>query len=238
LGAEVINLDIASSSVKKGETLADTVRTINAMGVDALIIRHDTSFVPREMAALVDCAVINAGDGTHEHPTQGLLDAFTIRQRKGAIAGLTVAICGDIRHSRVAHSNMHALSKLGATLRLIGPAPFLPVDPALPPCAHFTDMAAGLQGADVVMMLRIQFERLAEAPDLAAYRAAYCLDRARLALAKPNALVLHPGPLNRMIEIADTVADDAQQSGILTQVKNGVFTRMAVLERLIAHRTA
>lgn len=236
LGADVINVDIAASSVKKGETLSDTVRTINALGVDALILRHAQSRAPHEIASLVDGSVINAGDGINEHPTQALLDAFTIQQRKGGIAGLTIAICGDIRHSRVAHSNIHCLSRLGAKIRLIAPQRFLPTEdyqPANVTC--HTDMAEGLAGADVVMMLRIQFERIEgePQPDIAQYRADYCLDQRLLKLANPDAFVMHPGPMNRMVEIADTVADDAQKSAILAQVKNGVFARMAVLDLLL-----
>ncbi len=236
LGMDVINIDIATSAVKKGESLSDTVRTINAMGVDAIIIRHETNGVPQQIADLVDCAVINAGDGTNEHPTQALLDAFTIQQRKGSIAGLKIAICGDIFYSRVARSNLHFLSKMGADLHVIAPPALMPQDThTLPPMTRHTDLAEGIRDADVVMMLRIQFERMDETarPDLAAYQAAYQLDRRKLALAKPDAMVMHPGPLNRMVEISDDVADDAQQSAILAQVKNGVFARMAVLDLLL-----
>ena len=235
LGMEVINIDSRTSSTAKGETLADTARTLNAMAVDAIVLRHETSGAPAEIARLVDCAVINAGDGANEHPTQAILDAFTIQQRKGRIAGLTVAICGDIRHSRVARSNLHFLTTLGAKLRLIAPDELMPESGAFPRAERFNDLAAGITGADVVMMLRIQLERMAEAarPDLARYQAAYCLDHAKLARAQPDAIVMHPGPLNRMVEISDAVADDPERSVILAQVRNGIFARMAVLDLLL-----
>ncbi len=235
LGAEVINIDIATSSVQKGESLADTVRTISAMGVDAIVIRHESSGAAAEVAGLVDCAVINAGDGTNEHPTQALLDAFTMQQRKGDLSALTVAICGDIRHSRVARSNLHFLGKLGAQLRVIAPEAMMPDPLEMPQVARFTDLTAGIKDADVVMMLRIQFERMEskQHPDLAAYQQAYRLDHAKLASAKPDAIVMHPGPLNRMVEITDAVADDDQHSVILQQVRNGVAARMAVLDLLL-----
>jgi aspartate carbamoyltransferase catalytic subunit len=238
LGAEVINIDIATSSVKKGETLADTARTLGAMGVDAIIIRHSESGAAQKVAALVDCAVVNAGDGTNEHPTQALLDAFTIQQSKGTIAGLTIAICGDIQHSRVARSNIHLLRKLGAKLRIIGPENLLPPENALGDVARFSNMSEGVAGADVIMMLRIQLERMAGQvePDLERYKIAYCLDQAKLALAKSDAIVMHPGPLNRMTEITDDVADDPKHSVILRQVRNGVAVRMAVLDRLLSDK--
>jgi aspartate carbamoyltransferase catalytic subunit len=226
LGMGVINIDIATSSVKKGESLADTVRTIDAMDVDAIIIRHETSGAPQQVAEWVNCAVINAGDGTNEHPTQALLDARTILQRKGKLAGLKVAICGDILHSRVARSNLHFLSKFGVDLHVIAPSELMPDDKNLPPLTRHTDLATGIRDADVVMMLRLQLERMD-------YQTAYRLDRAKLSGAKPDAIVMHPGPLNRMVEITDDVADDPHQSVILTQVKNGVFARMAVLDLLL-----
>ncbi len=239
LGAEVINIDIATSSVSKGETLADTARTLSAMGVDAIVIRHKESGAARKVADLVDCAVINGGDGAQEHPTQALLDAATIIQHRGKIAGLTVAICGDIRHSRVARSNIFLLSKLGAKLRIIGPGNLLPLETDKLGAARFSNMAEGLQGADVVMMLRIQLERMdvETTPDLVRYQDAYRLDRDKLTHAKPDALVMHPGPLNRMVEITDDVADDPKHSLILKQVRNGVATRMAVLDRLLSRKT-
>ena len=235
LDAEVINIDIATSSVKKGESLADTARTLGAMGVDAIIIRHNESGAAQKVADLVNCAVINAGDGSHEHPTQALLDAFTIMQHKGKIAGLNIAICGDIRHSRVARSNIFLLSKLGAQLRVIGPGNLLPPETEKLGATRYSNMVEGLAGADVVMMLRIQLERMdvETTPDLVRYQATYRLDRDKLALAKPDALVMHPGPLNRMVEITDEVADDPKHSVILQQVRNGVAMRMAVLDRLL-----
>jgi aspartate carbamoyltransferase catalytic subunit len=235
LGMGVINIDIATSSVKKGESLADTVRTIDAMDVDAIIIRHETSGAPQQVAEWVNCAVINAGDGTNEHPTQALLDARTILQRKGKLAGLKVAICGDILHSRVARSNLHFLSKFGVDLHVIAPSELMPDDKNLPPLTRHTDLATGIRDADVVMMLRLQLERMDKTiyPDLLDYQTAYRLDRAKLSGAKPDAIVMHPGPLNRMVEITDDVADDPHQSVILTQVKNGVFARMAVLDLLL-----
>ena len=241
LGCEVMNIDIATSSVKKGESLGDTARTISAMGVDAIVIRHENAGVAAEIAALVDCAVINGGDGTNEHPTQALLDAFTIKQHKGRIAGLTVAICGDIRHSRVAKSNLHFLGKLGANLRLIAPDALMPeAGAALPSAARYARLEDGIKDADVIMMLRIQLERMngAAPPDLAAYQAAYRLDHTLLAKAKPDVIVMHPGPLNRTIEITDAVADDARHSVILQQVRNGVSARMAVLDLLLSRRSA
>lgn len=240
LGCEVMNVDIATSSVKKGESLGDTARTISAMGVDAIVIRHENAGAAAEIAALVDCAVINGGDGTNEHPTQALVDACTIQQKKGRIAGLTIAICGDIRHSRVARSNLHFLGKLGANLRLIAPDALMPeAGAALPAAARFARLADGIKDADVVMMLRIQLERMnGAAPDLAAYQAAYRLDHALLAKAQPDAIVMHPGPLNRMVEITDAVADDPRHSVILQQVRNGVSARMAVLDLLLSRRSA
>ncbi|MGB4100644.1 MAG: aspartate carbamoyltransferase catalytic subunit [Alphaproteobacteria bacterium] len=236
LDAEVINIDIATSSVKKGETLVDTARTLGAMDVDAIIIRHNESGAAQKVADQVKCSVVNAGDGTHEHPTQALLDAFTIRQRRGKIAGLNIAICGDIRHSRVARSNIFLLSKLGAHLRIIGPGNLLPPETEKMGAKRFTTMAEGLEGADVVMMLRIQLERMdiETTPDLVRYQNTFRLDREKLAFAKPDALVMHPGPLNRMVEITDEVADDPKHSVILDQVRNGIAMRMAVLDRLLA----
>jgi aspartate carbamoyltransferase catalytic subunit len=231
LGAQVVNMHVEASSVKKGETLADTARTIDAMRPDVIAVRHSVSGATREIADVVRCAVVNGGDGTNEHPTQGLLDALTIRRRKGRIAGLRVAICGDIRHSRVAGSNAHCLPRLGAELRLVGPRALLPDDTPLP-C--FTDMDEGVEGADVVMMLRNQRERMAaaEIESLEDFHARYGLTRARLARAAPDALVMHPGPMNRGVEIADDVADDPERSAIWDQVEAGVAVRMAVLDIL------
>jgi aspartate carbamoyltransferase catalytic subunit len=226
LGAQALTLSVEHSSVKKGETLADTARTLDAMAPDALVLRHRQDGAAAEVAALVDCPVVNAGDGTNEHPTQALLDALTLRQRFGSLEGRTVAIVGDIRHSRVAHSNALLLPRLGATVRLAGP-------PALvPPDAGSLSIDEAIAGADAVMMLRVQRERLDEdlgdAPG--EYLRLYGLTPERLALAKPDAVVLHPGPMNRGVEIADEIADLPDRSLILRQVANGVAMRMAVLE--------
>jgi aspartate carbamoyltransferase catalytic subunit len=234
LGAHVVNMYAAQSSLSKGEGIDDTIRTIGAMRPDVLVVRHKEAGTARDVARLVDCAVVNAGDGENEHPTQALLDALTIRRRKGRIAGLKVAICGDIRHSRVAGSNLKLLAKLGAEVRLIGPETLLPQ----PPVPGFTDMDEGLAGADVVMMLRLQRERMEEADlhSLDEYRARYGLTRERLARAAPDALVMHPGPMNRGVEIDGDVADDAGRSAILEQVEAGVAVRMAVLDVLTRER--
>lgn len=229
LGAEPLTLSVEHSSVKKGETLEDTARTLNAMRPDALVIRHRENGAVATVAGLMDCPVINAGDGTNEHPTQALLDAMTLRQHFGSLDGVTVAICGDVRHSRVARSNAKLLPRLGATVRLGGPAPLRPTD------AQAGSIEDAIRGADAVMMLRIQRERLDEefgdAPG--EYLARYGLTLARLALAKPDAVVLHPGPMNRGVEIADEVADLPHRSLILRQVENGVAMRMACLELLV-----
>lgn len=230
LGAQAITLSVEHSSVKKGETLADTARTLGAMGPDALVLRHRHNGAAEEVAALVDCPVINAGDGTNEHPTQALLDALTLRQHFGTLEGRTISIIGDIAHSRVAHSNAQLLPRLGATVRLAGPPALVPADAG----NHSIDEA--IAGADAVMMLRVQRERLDEelgdAPG--EYLRLYGLTAERLALAAPGAVVLHPGPMNRGVEIADEVADLVGRSLILRQVANGVATRMAVLEMLVA----
>jgi aspartate carbamoyltransferase catalytic subunit len=231
LSAQVVNMHAAQSSVQKGETLADTARTINAMRPDIIVVRHKGVGSAAEVAEVVDCPVVNAGDGTGEHPTQGLLDALTIRRRKGRIDGLTVAICGDIRHSRVAGSSMACLPKLGAKLRLVGPEALLPEHSPFP---TFTDLNEGIKGADVVMMLRIQRERMdqAVAGALGAFHERYCLTRERLDRAAPTALVMHPGPMNREVEIAGELADDPRRSAVWEQVEMGVSVRMAVLDLL------
>jgi aspartate carbamoyltransferase catalytic subunit len=233
LGAQVSNFHPAASSVRKGESLNDTALTLNAMRPDILVIRHEADGAAAEVAALMDCPVINAGDGRGEHPTQALLDALTIRRRLGRIAGVTVAICGDVRHSRVANSNMRALPLLGAAVRLVGPAALLPPDPGLP---TFTDFDEGIAGADVVMMLRIQRERMAQAFPDSDYHARYGLTRARLDAQAPNAIVMHPGPMNRGVEIDGDLADDAARSAILEQVELGVAVRMACLDLLTRDR--
>ncbi|MEO0644469.1 MAG: aspartate carbamoyltransferase catalytic subunit, partial [Pseudomonadota bacterium] len=227
-------MPVAASSVKKGETLIDTAVTLNAMRPDALVIRHSASGGVKLLSRKVDCAVINAGDGTHEHPTQALLDLLTIRRNKGQISGLTVVICGDIAHSRVARSTTLALSALGAKVRLVAPKTLMPsgtetwgADQAL------ADFDKALDGADVVMMLRLQLERMdgAYLPSRREYFRFYGLTSDRLAIAKPDALVMHPGPMNRGIEIESTIAD-GDQSVITEQVEMGVAVREAVLHVL------
>jgi len=234
LGADVVNITVAASSVQKGETLKDTARTLAAMGTDAVAMRHPLSGSAAYLARLLECTVINAGDGMHEHPTQGLLDLFTIREKKGRLAGLRVAIVGDITHSRVARSNIWGLTKLGAEVTVAGPATLLPPDIAKTGVHCCTDVDTALDGADVVNVLRLQLERQQKGliPTLAEYTALYGIDEARLALAKPDALVLHPGPMNRGIEIAAAVAD-GKQAAINEQVTNGVAVRMALLKLLL-----
>jgi aspartate carbamoyltransferase catalytic subunit len=230
LGAQAITLSVEHSSVKKGETLADTARTLGAMGPDVLVLRHRENGAAAEVAKLADCPVVNAGDGTNEHPTQALLDALTLIQHFGSLRGRTVAILGDIRHSRVAHSNAMLLQRLGAEVRLAGPPALMPAGSA----ALSIDEA--IAGADAVMTLRVQRERLDEdLGDLPGeYLRRYGLTLERLALARRDAVVLHPGPMNRGVEIADEVADLPGRSLILRQVANGVAMRMAVLEMVVA----
>src|SRR6476619_1155402 len=233
LGADVMNMSVASSSVKKGETLIDTAATLNAMHPDLIIVRHHAAGAVHLLAQKVDCSVVNAGDGAHEHPTQALLDALTIRRNKGGIAGLTIAICGDIVHSRVARSNMLLLATLGARVRLVAPSTLLPPGIEGLGFETFTDMRRGLDGADIVMMLRLQRERMngSFVPSSQEYFRFFGLDQKKLAYAKPDALVMHPGPMNRGVEIDSLVADGAQ-SLIREQVEMGVAVRMAVLEAL------
>jgi len=230
LGASVVTLPVEQSSVKKGETLEDTARTLNAMRPDALVIRHQENGAPAAIAFIMDCPVINAGDGTNEHPTQALLDAATIRHRLGRIEGLKIAICGDIAHSRVARSNAKLLPRLGAEIRLAGPPELMPDGVPAP------SINEAISGADVVMMLRVQRERLSQdlgdAPG--EYLERYGLTDERLAKAAPNALVMHPGPMNRGVEIEGSIADDAERSLITLQVEMGVAARMACLELLLA----
>jgi aspartate carbamoyltransferase catalytic subunit len=228
LGAAPVFLPVEQSSIKKGETFEDTTRTLNAMRPDCIVVRHRENGAPARMAELVDCPIINAGDGTNEHPTQALLDALALKVRLGRVEGLKVAICGDIRHSRVARSNAKLLPRLGAEIRLAGPPSLVPDDvPDL-------SIDEAIAGADVVMMLRVQRERLEE--DLGdgpgEYLSRYGLTSDRLASAAPNAVVMHPGPMNRGVEIADEVADDPERSLILLQVEAGVAMRMACLEML------
>ncbi|WP_158813501.1 aspartate carbamoyltransferase catalytic subunit [Methylocapsa sp. S129] len=236
LGADVMNMSTANSSVKKGETLIDTAATLNAMRPDIIVVRHHQAGAVHLLARKVDCSVINAGDGAHEHPTQALLDALTIRRNKGRIEGLVVAICGDILHSRVARSNILLLGALGARVRVVGPSTLLPPGIENMGVEVFRDMRAGLAGADIVMMLRLQRERMngAFVPSTKEYFRYFGLDEEKLAWAKPDALVMHPGPMNRGVEIDSLVADGAQ-SLIREQVEMGVAVRMAVLEALAQH---
>jgi len=235
LGADVINMAIAQSSVKKGETLLDTAATLNAMNPDLLVVRHNASGAPALLAQKVTCSVINAGDGIHAHPTQALLDALTLRQLYGEDIGhLRIAICGDILHSRVARSNVKLLSLLGADIRLIGPPTLIPADADRWGVTVFHDMETGLAGCDVIMMLRLQLERMSGSfvPSKREYFHFYGLDAKKLAFAKPGARVMHPGPMNRGIEISSAVADNPDISLINRQVETGVAMRMGLLHAL------
>lgn len=234
LGADVMNMSMQNSSVKKGETLIDTALTLNAMHPDLLVVRHGASGAVDLLAQKVNCAVINAGDGRHEHPTQALLDALTIRRAKGRIQGLTVAICGDVAHSRVARSNMLLLGKMENRIRLVGPPTLMPSGISEFGVEVTDDMRAGLEGADVVMMLRLQKERMDGGfiPSEREYFFRYGLDAEKLSFAKPDAIVMHPGPMNRGVEIDGTIADDITRSVIQEQVEMGVAVRMAVMDLL------
>jgi len=236
LGADVMNMSVASSSVKKGETLIDTAMTLNAMRPDIIVVRHAQAGAVHLLARKVDCSVVNAGDGAHEHPTQALLDALTIRRNKGRISGLVVAICGDIQHSRVARSNILLLSALGARVRAVGPSTLLPAGVERMGVEVHRDMKSGLKDADIVMMLRLQRERMngGYVPSLREYFRFFGLDAQKLDYAKKDALVMHPGPMNRGVEIDSGIADGAQ-SLIREQVEMGVAVRMAVLEALSQH---
>ncbi len=238
LGADVVNMHAAQSSVKKGETLIDTAITLNAMRADVLVIRHASSGAVALIADKVDCPVLNAGDGSHEHPTQALLDALTIRRRLGRIAGVRIAICGDVLHSRVARSNILALTALAAEIRVVAPVTLMP--PAIEALGvrPFTDMDEGLDGCDVVMMLRLQTERMEGAfvPSTREYHLLYGLTAERLARAAPDALVMHPGPMNRGVEISSAIADHPTRSLIAEQVEMGVAVRMACLDVLTRGR--
>jgi aspartate carbamoyltransferase catalytic subunit len=233
LGADVMNMSVANSSAKKGETLVDTAVTLNAMHPDILIVRHASSGAVELLARKVDCSVVNAGDGAHEHPTQALLDALTIRRNKGRIERLVVAICGDILHSRVARSNILLLNALGARVRVVAPSTLLPAGVERLGVEVCRDMREGLRDADIVMMLRLQRERMngSFVPSVQEYFHYFGLDQAKLRYAKPDALVMHPGPMNRGVEISTEVADGAQ-SLIREQVEMGVAVRMAVLDAL------
>ncbi|MFC5740218.1 aspartate carbamoyltransferase catalytic subunit [Dyella tabacisoli] len=237
LGADVINFDLGLSSTSKGEAMFDTLHTLEAMHLDAIIVRHKVSGTPDELVrhAMSGVSVINAGDGNRAHPTQGLLDALTIRQHRPDFHQLVVTICGDVKHSRVARSDVHALSALGAKeIRLCAPSGLMPAQTDFPHCRLFDNFDSAIEGADAVIMLRLQKERMTatDLPDEAAYFQHYGLDKRRLALAAKGCLVMHPGPINRGIEIASDVADGAQ-SRILEQVGNGVFVRMAVLNEVL-----
>jgi aspartate carbamoyltransferase catalytic subunit len=233
LGAQMVTMQVEMSSIKKGETLEDTARTLNAMRPDCLVVRHGTSGAPRAVADIMDCPVVNAGDGTGEHPTQALLDAATLMHRFGRIEGLKVAICGDLAHSRVARSNGKLLPRLGAEVRFAGPPSLLPQD-----FQGSGSIDEAVEGADVVMMLRIQRERLDEDLNDAPgeYLARYGLTAERMARAAPEAVVMHPGPINRGVEIDGALADDPARSLITLQVEMGVAVRMACLELLTAER--
>ncbi|GAA5264158.1 aspartate carbamoyltransferase catalytic subunit [Acidiphilium sp. MT5] len=239
LGADVINMSVSSSSVSKGETLLDTAATLNAMNCDLLVVRHKSSGAPALLAQKVDAAVINAGDGMHEHPTQALLDALTIRRHKGRLEGLTIAICGDIAHSRVARSNILLLTTMGCTVRLVGPPVLIPTGIEQFGVTIHHSLETGLRDADIVMALRLQTERMNGTgpgggliPSAREFFTFYGLDADKLALAKPDALVMHPGPMNRGVEIASQLADDPARSVIREQVEMGVAVRMAVLDTL------
>jgi len=235
LGADVMSMQISSSSVKKGETLLDTATTLNAMNPDLLVVRHNASGAPALLSQKVSCSVINAGDGMHEHPTQALLDALTLRQAFGGdIDGLRIAVCGDILHSRVARSNVELLNMLGCEVRLVGPPTLIPSNADRWGVDVFHDMKIGLEGCDVIMMLRLQLERMSGAfvPSKREYFHFYGLDRRMLSFAKPGALVMHPGPMNRGVEISSEIADDPDVSLITQQVETGVAMRMGILHAL------
>ena len=234
LRADVVNMHAAQSSVKKGETLIDTAMTLNAMRADVIVIRHGSSGAVRLIADKVDCPVLNAGDGSHEHPTQALLDALTIRRRRGSIHNQRVVICGDVLHSRVARSNILALTALAAEVRVCAPSTLMPAGIERMGVTPFTDFDAALEGADVVMMLRLQNERMAGGfvPSNREFHLRYGLTLKRLDKAKPGALVMHPGPMNRGVEIDSAVADHPEQSAITEQVEMGVAVRMACLDVL------
>ena len=234
LGATVMNMSVGSSSVKKGETLIDTAMTLNAMRPDLLVVRHPNSGAVNLLASKVNCAVLNAGDGRHEHPTQALLDALTIRRRKGRLSRLVVAICGDIAHSRVARSNILLLGRMENRIRLIAPPTLMPAGAEDMGVEVFQDLREGIAGADVVMMLRLQRERMDGGliPSMREYYHRFGLDAEKLSAAKPDAIVMHPGPMNRGVEIDGLLADDINVSVIQEQVEMGVAVRMAAMDLL------
>ena len=230
LGADVLNMNVSTSSVQKGETLIDTAMTLNAMRPDIIVVRHHAAGAVQLLSEKVDCSVVNAGDGAHQHPTQALLDALTIRREKGRVGGLTIAICGDIKHSRVARSNIDLLNTLGANVRVVAPSTLMPATPDRLGVTAFTNMWEGVRDADVIMMLRLQQERMQGSfvPSSREFFHYFGLDQDKLSHAKPDALIMHPGPMNRGVEIASTVADHSR-SVIREQVEMGVAVRMAVL---------
>ena len=240
LGADVMNMAMQASSIKKGETLIDTALTLNAMHPDLLVVRHPQSGAVDLLAQKVNCAVLNAGDGRHEHPTQALLDALTIRRAKGRLHRLSIAICGDIAHSRVARSNIMLLGKMENRIRLIAPPTLMPAGAAELGCEVFEDMDEGLRDVDVVMMLRLQKERMDGGfiPSEREYYHRYGLNSRKLAIAKPDAIVMHPGPMNRGVEIDGEIADDINRSVIQEQVEMGVAVRMAAMELLAQNLAA
>ena len=238
LGADILNISVGTSSIKKGETLIDTAMTLNAMQPDILVVRHHDAGAVKLLSEKVNCGVINAGDGPHEHPTQALLDALTILKRKKKISGLKVAICGDIMHSRVARSNIHLLNTLGAEVRVIAPATLIPKDIESFGVKTYYDMKDGLNDTDIIIMLRLQLERMSGSfvPSIREYFRFYGLDREKLNFAKPDALILHPGPMNRGVEIDSELADDIDRSAIFEQVQMGVAVRMACLKAIIDYK--
>ena len=238
LGADMLNISVGTSSIKKGETLIDTAMTLNAMQPDILVVRHHDAGAVKLLSEKVNCGVINAGDGPHEHPTQALLDALTILKRKKKISGLRVAICGDIMHSRVARSNIHLLNTLGAEVRVIAPATLIPKGIESLGVTIFYDMKSGLKDVDIIIMLRLQLERMSGSfvPSIREYFRFYGLDREKLNFANPDALILHPGPMNRGVEIDSELADDIDRSAIFEQVQMGVAVRMACLKAIIDHK--
>ena len=235
LSADILNISVSSSSIKKGETLIDTAMTLNAMQPDILVVRHPDAGAVQLLSEKVNCSVISAGDGPHEHPTQALLDALTILRRKKTISGLKVAICGDIMHSRVARSNIHLLNTLGAQVRVIGPATLIPKNIESLGVNVFYNMKEGLKNVDIIIMLRLQLERMSGSfvPSVREYFRFYGLDNEKLKYAQPDALVLHPGPMNRGVEIDSELADDLDRSAIFEQVQMGVAVRMACLKALV-----
>ena len=235
LGADMLNISVNSSSIKKGETLIDTAMTLNAMKPDVIVVRHNDAGAVKLLSEKVNCGVINAGDGPHEHPTQALLDALTIIRRKQKVSGLKIAICGDIMHSRVARSNIHLLNTLGAEVRVIGPPTLMPKNIESLGVKVFFDMKSGLDDVDIIIMLRLQLERMSGSfvPSIREYFRFYGLDREKLNFAKSDALILHPGPMNRGVEIDSELADDLDRSAIFEQVRMGVAVRMACLKTFV-----